>query len=184
MSIHPCKDFSKEGYSSYIDEVYIKIFTFLSDGTPPGANANRKRQQHPIAHKWDRKSRYYWLNLQNMIFSERETAEFRLHTATTNKVKMISWLLICNAIVKYAEKHMKEILSEENNISLSTILNYYAEEFSRTPGAKLISKYLIAYYEDRCAVFAKDFEKGDKLSEWDITDDKTFNFIFEDMTLL
>lgn len=184
MSIYPCKDFSKEGYNTYIDEVYIKIFTFLSDGHLPGDKANRKRQQHPIVHKWDRKSRYYWLNLQNMIFSERETAEFRLHTATTNKTKMVAWLFICNAIVKYAEKHMREILEGEGKISFTQVLNYYVDEFPRSSTARMLSKYLIGYYENRCNTFARDLENGDKLSEHDIKDDKTFNFALDGVTLL
>lgn len=183
MSIHPLKDFSKEGYESYVEEVYIRIFQFLSDGYLPNENANRKRQQHPIHNKWDRKSRYYWLNLQNMIFSERETAEFRLHTATSNKVKMTAWLFICNAIIRFAEHNIERILSEDGKISFTDVLNFYAEQFPKDKNAVFLSEYLIAYYNSRCKAFAKDMEKEDKLSEWDIKHDKKFTFEHEGITL-
>jgi hypothetical protein len=184
MSIYVCKDLSKEGYDTYINEMYVRIFTFLSDGTPPGENANRKRQQHPIQNKWDRKSRYFWLNLQNMIFSERETAEFRLHTATTNKVKMISWLFMCNAIVKYAEANLKEIITNPDKISFTKVLKYYESHFPDNKIAKYLSDYLISYYESRCVVFAKDFERSDFLSEHDIKSDKKFDFVYDGLKLL
>lgn len=184
MNIHPCLDLSKEGYDSYINEIYRRIFIFLGDGHVPGENVNRKRQQHPIHHKWDRHSRYYWLNLQNMIFSDRETAEFRMHTATSNKVKMIAWLFICNAIVKYAEKHIRDIITCEGNISLINVLKHYATEHPTSKAAKYLTEYLIAYYNSRCAVFAADFQKGDKLSEHDITNDKTFDFTYKEQRLI
>lgn len=184
MDIHPCLDLSKDGYNSYINEIYLRIFTFLGDGHVPGEHVNRKRLQHPIQHKWDRKSRYYWLNLQNMIFSDRETAEFRLHTATANKVKMIAWLFICNAIVKYAEKHLREIITCEDKISLVNILKYYVDENPHSKYAKFLSEYLIAYYKSRCEVFELDVQKGDKLSEHDIRNDKTFDFTYKGQSLI
>lgn len=183
MQIHPLKDFSKEGYESFVEEVYVRIFTFLSDGHLPGEYANRKNQRHPIHNKWDRKSRYYWLNLQNMIFSERETAEFRLHTATTNKVKMTAWLFICNAILKFAENNIERILGEDGKIPFSEVLGYYGEHFPKNKEAKFLSAYLQAYYDARCKQFAKDLEKEDKISEHDIKNDKKFTFAYDGVTL-
>lgn len=183
MQIHPLKDFSKEGYNAYVEEVYLKIFQFLGDGHVPNEHANRKRQQHPIHNKWDRKSRYYWLNLQNMIFSERETAEFRLHTATTNKVKMTAWLFICNAIIKFAEHNVERIISEDGKIPFEEVLNFYATHHSNDKNAVFLSEYLNAYYVSRCKVFAKDLEKKDKLSEHDIRNDKKFSFEYQGITL-
>lgn len=57
MGIHNLKDTSKEGFEEYINNVYDKLFLFLSDGHPPGADNNRKRQAHPIRDKWQRHSR-------------------------------------------------------------------------------------------------------------------------------
>lgn len=181
MCIHPLVDFSKAGYNQYVDEVYERIFTFLSDGTPPD-QWRRSSRQHPIAQKWNRHSRYYWLNLQNMIFSERETAEFRLHTATTNSAKMINWLFICNAIVRYAENNVQKILSD-SKIKLSDVLDYYADHFKGNESAEFLSEYLKAYYKERCKVFKKDMESGDKVSNHDITNDKDFKFSYKGVAL-
>ncbi len=183
MSIHPLKDFSKEGYAQYIEEVYVRIYTFLSDGHPPDNGNNRRLLQHPIAQKFNRPSRYYWLNLQNMIFSERGTAEFRLHTATTNSVKMTAWLFMCVAMVKYAEANVQTILSEAGKVDFVDVLNYYRDHFPGDKNAAFLSEYLIAYYKSRCAVFAKDVEKDDKLSAHDLDGDKKFTFSHEGVTL-
>lgn len=75
--INSLKDSSKEGYKSFIEDAYRKIFIFLSGGEEPSGDFNKRKKKHPIAHKWNRESRYYWINLINMIFSERETVEFR-----------------------------------------------------------------------------------------------------------
>lgn len=183
MQIHPLKDFTKEGYDQYVGEVYRRIYMFLSDGHEPGPDNNRRLQQHPIAQKFNRPSRYYWLNLQNMIFSERGTAEFRLHTATTNSVKMIAWLFICAAITKFAEDNVQRILSEPGTIPFKDILNYYRDTYKDNKTAALLSEYLNAYYESRCKVFAKDHEKGDLISEHDLKGDKKFTFAHEGVTL-
>jgi hypothetical protein len=97
---------------------------------------------------------------------------------------MIAWLFMCNAIIKYAEKHLKEILSDDKKIPFKDVLMYYAEHFTRDKNAKLLSEYLIGYYEKRCDVFAKDLANGDNLSEHDIKNDKTFNYIHNDLKLL
>lgn len=183
MAIHPLKDLSKDGYEAFVEEVYLKIFQFLGDGAVPNEYANRKHQRHPIHNKWDRKSRYYWLNLQNMIFSERETAEFRLHTATTNKQKMIPWLFICKAILLYAENNIEKIITTEGKISFEEVLSIFAQRNPRDKNAKFLSSYLLAYYESRCKAFAKDIEKEDKISDWDIKHDKKFTFSHEEVSL-
>lgn len=59
MSIYPLKDSSKEGYEQYVEEIYVRIFTFLSDGHPPSEFANKKLHKHPIRNKWERHSRYF-----------------------------------------------------------------------------------------------------------------------------
>jgi len=183
MQIHPLKDFTKKGYEEYVGEVYTRIFTFLSDGHPPGPENSKRLQQHPIAQKFNRPSRYYWLNLQNMIFSERGTAEYRLHTATTNSVKMIAWLFICAAITKFAEANVERILSEPGKIPIEDIFNYYRDTYKGDKNAEFLSAYLNAYYNSRCKVFAKDLEKDDKISEHDIKGDKKFTFSYEGFTL-
>jgi hypothetical protein len=91
---------------------------------------------------------------------------------------MILWLYICNAIVKYAEVHAKEILSSNAPISLDEVLNYYKSTF-RTKEASFLSNYLKAYVKDRKDYFLKDQKRGDYVSEKEMADDKTFVFKYE-----
>lgn len=183
LGIHSLKNKSKEGYKEFVDYAYTRIFTFLSDGTPPDEFHNRKQLQHPIARKWDRPSRYYWLNLQNMLFSERFTAEFRIHHATLNSQKMINWLLMCNAIIKYAEHNQEKIFTTAGKISLLEVLDYYKTSFPGKEG-NFISEYLKAYYQDRVNYFQKDFEQGDYLSSREADQDKDFSFTYDGITSL
>ena len=78
MSIHPLKNLEKDDYKVFVDDVYTKIFTFLTDGQHPDDAHNRRNREHPVSQKWNRTNRYYWLNLMNMFFSSRNTIEFRL----------------------------------------------------------------------------------------------------------
>ena len=57
MSIYPLVDCSKDGYNMYIDDVYNKIFSFLTEGATPDATFNRQRRRHPVQQKWNRNSR-------------------------------------------------------------------------------------------------------------------------------
>lgn len=184
FNINPCKDFSKVGFKEYIDNVYYTIYMFLSDGVPPDENHNRKRGEHPIKNKWDRHSRYYWANFQNMVFTNRGTAEWRIHTATLNSQKMINWLFITNAICKYAQDHQEEILSNAKDIKFVDVLNYYKEKYPNNERAAFLSDYLQAYYKERCRVFKRDIDRDDKLSDHELRTDKTYVFTYEGISSL
>lgn len=119
----------------------------------------------------------------NMFFSDRKTMEFRLHSATTNGQKMINWLFICNAILKYAEKYPKQILSNGDPISLDSILDYYSTHF-KTKEATFLSNYLKAYVANRKEYFLNDRKKGDLESKKEMTGDKDFVFTFEGVSNL
>jgi hypothetical protein len=174
---------TKEEFTKYVDEGYYRIFTYLNDGHPPDDNFNRNNNRHTQTHKWNRKRRYYWMNFMNMFFSERRTIEFRLHHNTVNGQKMINWLFICNAVVKYAEKHAKEIVSGNKPITVEQVLNYYAETF-KTKHGKFLSAYLIAYFKDRVAYFNNDVRRGDFISQKEQDEDKGYVFEYEGTTHL
>lgn len=188
MNMGILKDFTKEGYEKFINENYVKIFYWLSQnqngsGYNPGQEWNRKMQDHPVSQKWNRKNRYYWVNLMNTMFSTRNTIEFRIHTPTVNSQKMINWLFITNAIVKYAILNSKEILTTNRKISLSEVLDYYKTVF-KVPSAELLSDYLNAYAEERTKAFKADYNKQDYLSNWEIEGDKTYEFKYGNTTHL
>lgn len=169
---------SNDDYRNYINEAYTKIFSWLSEGYIPDMRINRKNKKHPATDKWNRHERYYWVNFMNTIFSDRNTVEFRLHGPTTNAQKMTNWLFICNAILKYSNLNYHKILSSDCDISLKEVLSYY-EEYGTN--GKFLSEYLSAYVDERKAEFLKDYIKGDKVSKWDIEQDKDYVFSYKNV---
>jgi hypothetical protein len=125
----------------------------------------------------------FWLNFMNMFFSERRTMEFRLHHCTLNGQKMVNWLFMCNAIVRYAAKNADEILSSSEPISFEKILDYYGDNF-KGDHAKFLSEYLKAYFRDRRDYFAKDKANEDYISQREMDDDKTYVFRYEGISWL
>lgn len=176
-------DMTKEAYTQYVDEAYYRIFTWLNDGVPPDDSYNRVTNAHMKRQKWERKERYFWLNFMNMFFSERRTMEFRLHHCTLNGQKMVNWLYICNAICQYAAQNTEAILSNNNPISLNTILDYYGNNF-KSSHAQFLSAYLKAYVADRKAYFARDKAEGDYISEKEMKNDKDYVFKYEGVSWL
>jgi len=119
-----------------------------------------------------------------MIFSERGTAESRLSSATLNPQKMINWLFMCLAIIKYTEYNQQKIITSPEKITFTGVLNHYREFFKGDKTASFLSEYLIAYYEEKCRIFARDFKEGDYVSNHDLTKDKKYSFTYKGVTRL
>ncbi len=173
--------YTQDEFNEFINNSYSKIFSWLSGGYMPDKARNRKNKKHPVQAKWDRHGRYYWINFMNTIFSERNTVEFRLHGPTTNSQKMINWLFICNAILKYANTHSHKILLSNTEITLSEILGYYTQFGSN---GKFLSEYLIAYIDSRKEAFLRDYNRGDLTSHWDYEKDSDYSFTYQNVTHL
>lgn len=182
MSIYSLKDNTKEGYTQFVNSVYEKIFEYLSDGHAPDMAVNRRQQRHPIDQKWNRPSRYSIYNYQNMLFSPRETCESRLHSATLNPQRIVHWLFINNCVIKFAEHNMKRIISGER-ITFMDVLNFYKDHWKGDKDAEFLSEYLQAYYQERVEKFAKDIEKGDKISDWELKGDPKYSFSYKGISL-
>lgn len=82
---------------------------------------------------------------------------------------------MCNAIVRFAEKYPKRCISAKK-VTFEDVLRYYAEISNGAPYATALSENLIAYYQNRCELFAKDYKNGDFISPHDITSDNAFSF--------
>lgn len=159
---------SKEEYDKYINDSYKTLFSFMLNGQAvPNFSINRTSRQHPEREKWRRVARYHWINFMNMFFSDRNTIEFRLHTPTFNDQKVINWLMIVNAIVKYAENHTEEILRGDK-VKIKDVFNSY-----KSPE---LGAYLFDYYKSRAASFKKDAESGDVTGQNEFTKDSAFTY--------
>lgn len=173
----------KESYCNNVDLHFNNIFKFLSGGFNIGSKFNRKTHVHPYQRKWERTARYHWINLVNCVFSDSGTIEFRLHSSTLNFTKVLNWLLICAAIVKYAETHTKEIVSGSlNNIDLDTVLLGYTNNFRDKKNTNayglFVYNYLKAYVKERNSYFKEQASKELFLGLDDMEKDSKYQFNF------
>ncbi len=112
------------------NRIFNEVYCYLSggDGFKSFPNSN-----HPLdrsgQHKWEISPRYVWLNLIPLIWGGRGTVEFRCHTPTFDSTKVINWLFIIVAIIKYALEHIDSLTSKQLDkikpISLSSVLHEY-----------------------------------------------------------
>ncbi len=179
----------KDSYCDSVDLHFNNIFKFLSGGYDIGSKFNRKNHTHPYQRKWERTARYHWINLVNCVFSDSGTIEFRLHSSTLNFTKVLNWILICSAIVKYADTHTKEIISGSiGRVDLDTVILGYSNNFrdkkNISPYGLFIYNYLNAYIKERKDYFKGEETKKQYLGEDDIARDSKYTFNFNGVSTL
>jgi hypothetical protein len=107
-----------------LDGSFERIYYWLSGGD---SFEGFSHEEHPLDphgnHKWDIPVRYTWLNMVPFLWGPYETVEFRMHPPTINEVKTISWIFICNAILKYANLHKNNWNSLKKSLSLQKIFS-------------------------------------------------------------
>lgn len=96
--------------------------------------------------KWNIKSRYYWVNLIPLLFGNKKTVEFRVHTPTTEVNKLVYYLFICTSIVSYVKKNTKQIL-ESRDSSYADLSNIVISQLSKAPNSFL--DYTLSYINKR-----------------------------------
>lgn len=102
------------------------------------------------------------------------TVEFRIHSGTTNSIKVRNWLLICMAIVFFAEERRymlnQILLQPKPALTLETVLK---EAYSEK-----LSSMLIQYVEIRKKMFSVD-RKGSEQEMKEGVSDKEILSVFE-----
>lgn len=73
--------------------------------------------------KWNIKSRYMSINLIPLIFGNKETVEFRIHTPTYDVDKVMFHLFICSSLINYARKYQNNILKSSRFLRNVNFLN-------------------------------------------------------------
>lgn len=169
VNINNC---DKEEYKELINYQFKSIFSMLTSGHSPDSTFNNTNLIHPIGgSKWNIGSRYAIYNLNTYVFQSQRTIESRLSSPTFNKYKIIYWLLINIAILKYAETNASNILKRDK-ISLNEILDVYSTNMF----GKDVSLVLKAYVEQRKQEFKKALSKNDKIGEEDMKNDYNYEF--------
>jgi len=133
-----------------------KLSNIKSHPSDPGGNS-----------KWNIKTRYYWVNLIPLLFGNKQTVEFRIHTPTYDSNKVINYMLTCFSIIDYVIKNETSILSnfqQHVNIDLNhVVFESYYKDFSNIR----IVEELQRYFDCRKRHFFFKTKKGDFLANED-----------------
>lgn len=164
-----------------IDRKFNNIYKYYSNGRD---FVDFTPREHPDdtrgRNKWYIKTRYAHTNLVSYLFGNRRTIEFRMHTATQNSTKVINWLFITNAIVKFIELNSETISKNTStiNLDLDIVLKSIYSEFPE------VIEYLTAYIEFRKQWMNDLTEKGDTTGKEELITDKEFTFEYQDIKSL
>jgi hypothetical protein len=114
--------------------------------------------------KWNIRTRYFWVNLIPLLFGNKQTVEFRIHTPTYDINKIVNYMLTCFSIIDFTIKNQNNILENFKNyvnINLNHVLfeTYYNKCFNNN----LLEE--IQYYNDcRKKYFFNKTKSGDFLA--------------------
>lgn len=118
--------------SNNIDENFNIVYKYLSMGQDFKSVGNSLENvlSHPADpnsnQKWNIKPRYFLFNLIPLIFGNKQTIEFRIHTPTYDINKIIPFIFMNSLIVNFTIKNQERILKNKsflNNYDLFGILS-------------------------------------------------------------
>jgi hypothetical protein len=157
------------------EETFDNLAFYLSEGKKyQGFGA--EHPSDPDGHtKWSISSRYHFVNLIPLLFGGNKTVEFRVHVPTRNPIKVINWLYICSAIIKYTDNQSKynTDLSTLRGITLDKIVN-------EVYGVKL-ANYLNNYIAERKANRKQDESYGDCVGNNEISAELSGKELYKDI---
>lgn len=140
-------------------ETFQNITYYLAAGKKYEGFGQRHPSDPSDEHKWQIEQRYHWVNFIPMLFGDSKTIEFRVHTPTNDIVKVVNWILICSAVLKYTEMFVKNKLNlnDYRNLTLKTVIN---EAYNYT-----LATYLNRYIEERKVLRRQMDTAGDYTGE-------------------
>lgn len=110
------------------------------------------------------------------MFGDNKTLEFRCHVPTQDPVKVINWLYICSAIIKYAEKTYKD------NVNLATMKGLTLVDLIKDSFINYkLTTYLANYIIDRKNHRKLDEGAGDYIGRNEISNELGGNIIYKDI---
>ena len=142
-----------------IDKNFNTLFTFLSGGYSLydfGKDLDDiiNHPKNPRGeHKWNVKTRYYFVNFIALLFGNKKTIEFRIHTPTYDADKILSYLLLCGAIVNYVKFNQYDILRDSTKYSNITLHHIISNQLSEN------LYYRLSYYINDRKKYTEDFNR-------------------------
>ena len=143
--------------SRNIDENFGILYKYLSMGQDFKSVGNNLENvlSHPADpngnQKWLVKCRYFLYNLVPLIFGNKQTIEFRIHTPTYDVNKILPFIFMNSLIVNFVIRNQKLILNRKNFINsygLLDILYIQIEQYD-IPNRNKFKDLLYSYIEIR-----------------------------------
>jgi hypothetical protein len=111
------------------------------------------------------------------MYGSNKTIEFRCHIPTNDPIKVINWLYVCSAIIKYADKVCKSNtdLSTLRGLTLIDVIkDVYSSSYK-------LSSYLIDYVNKRKESRKNDESLGDYTGKTEISNELHGKPFFKDI---
>ena len=143
--------------SRNIDENFGILYKYLSMGQDFKSVGNNLENvlSHPADpngnQKWNVKTRYYLYNILPLIFGNKQTIEFRIHTPTYDVNKILPFIFMNSLIVNFVIRNQKLILNRKNFINsygLLDILYMQIDQYD-IPNRNKFKDLLYSYIEIR-----------------------------------
>lgn len=123
-----------------ISQMLQHMFQLFSNGYPI-EKSYKRGSDHQQKNKWNRYNRYSIVNFEHLLLGQSNTVEFRIFNMSTNGQNVVNLLLICLAIVRYAEAYSNQIINGQK-VTLTEVVSGYRNDFGSTSGTE--AKNLIA----------------------------------------
>ena len=143
--------------SRNIDENFGILYKYLSMGQDFKSVGNSLDNvlSHPADpngnQKWNVKTRYYLYNILPLIFGNKQTIEFRIHTPTYDVNKILPFIFMNSLIVNFVIRNQKLILNRKNFINsygLLDILYMQIDQYD-IPNRNTFKDLMYSYIEVR-----------------------------------
>lgn len=154
-----------------IDDKFTRILHHFAGGpvTFRGFGAENHPKDRANSRKWDIAERYFICNFVPILWGPTGTFEFRVHPPTHNIDKVINWLFICNAILKFADKYQREIPLDKYNLK-PVNLDYILKDVYSPELASILSKYI----EEKKSLCEKmSLKMNDQIGDYELKTDLT-----------
>ena len=154
--------------SRNIDENFGILYKYLSMGQDFKSVGNSLDNvlSHPADpngnQKWLVKCRYFLYNLVPLIFGNKQTIEFRIHTPTYDVNKILPFIFMNSLVVNFVIRNQKLILNRKNFInswSLLDILYMQIDQYD-IPNRNTFKDLMYSYIEVRKNYCERQILKG------------------------
>jgi hypothetical protein len=156
---------------------FDKLFTFLSEGVEYKNYQNNLDMiaVHPRNsddnHKWQVNTRYFIHNLIPLIFGNKQTIEFRIHTPTYDINKIIAFMTINIQIIEYVKHNSARILKDMRIVDFRSILISNCSNGEEINFAEHVYDYFmerIRFNDQKCRESKLFFNESDVFTRFNI----------------